>query len=99
MSDQPRMRVSCALNCIAKQRAVDVWDDMEIDDDATPQSVARTTLLSWYEEREGHLVPVVSSDEDIPDEVIVRTPDGKQVLARWTIVDEITARFEQGCFT
>ena len=101
MSDQPRkMRVNFGLHCIAKQLPVDFWPNMEIDVSADPRAIARRSLSYWYKEKEGHLVPLVDPDGDnlVPDEVVISTPQGK-VLGRWTIVDEINARFEQGHLT
>jgi hypothetical protein len=92
--DLSRKCVIFFLNCIARKRPIAVWDDMKISASEDPQVIARRSLGYWYEEREGHLVPLVKSDSSclVPDEVIIREPRGK-VLARWTIVDEINARF------
>jgi hypothetical protein len=92
--DQSRKRVIFSLNCVARKRPVAVWADMKISASEDPQVIARRSLSYWYEEREGHLMPLVKSDPGclVPDEVIIREPRGK-LLARWTIVDEINARF------
>ena len=89
-----RKRVTYLLNCVAKNQPVAVWDDMEISATEDPRVIARRSLGCWYEECEGHLVPLVKSGPDylVPDEVVIRTPRG-DVLGRWTIVDEINARF------
>jgi hypothetical protein len=90
-----RIPITIATNCIAKNCAVDVWDtDMPADFD--PQELARRTLSYWFTEQYGHLVPLVSPENGaVPDEIVIRARRGK-MLGRWTIVDEINARFEAG---
>lgn len=93
--NQSRVPIIIAINCIAKNCAVDALE-AEMPSDRDPQELARRTLGYWFKEQHGHLVPLVSPENcPVPDEVVIRERRGA-VLARWTIVDEINARFA-GC--
>jgi hypothetical protein len=91
--NESRKHVIVELNCVAKRMPVDHWETaISVTDD--PQLLARNTLVGgFYEEREGHLVPLVQCGADclVPDEIIVREMGGK-ILARWNIVGEKNAR-------
>ena len=83
------------LNCIARGMFVDLWKDV-IPEDARwsdMPTVAQQCLRVWWPEREGQLSPIVEPSElnPIPDEVIIKTHDGR-IVFRWTIADELIAR-------
>jgi hypothetical protein len=89
---QLETRVNINLNCKAKGLAVGGWPDDVIS--GREQEIARRTLLAYFDEREGYLVPLVNSDPGclVPDEVVITDYRDGKVLARWNIVDEMNAR-------
>jgi len=80
------------LNCFARGTPVDRWAGT-IAAETTPEElveISRRCLLKyWIEDKSGNLVPAGSGAEQtlIPDEVVVRAPDGR-ALYRRTIIDE-----------
>ncbi len=80
------------LNSFTCGTRVDCWPG-KISSETTPAElieISRRCLLTyWKEDDKGSLVPQNSPTEEtpIPDEVVVRAPDGR-ALYRRTIVDE-----------
>jgi hypothetical protein len=80
------------LNSFARGVRVDRWPGT-ITAETTPSDlieISRRYLLSyWKEDEGGRLAPACAAAEQIPipDEVVVRAPDGR-ALYRRTIIDE-----------
>jgi len=85
------------LNCVARSMRVDGWSAF-IPSAATwdeVRAIGRSCLLRfWKEDGHGSLAPEWTSSErnPIPDEVVIRAPDGR-ALYRRSIVEEKMARW------
>jgi hypothetical protein len=56
--------------------------------------MGKRCLLAWWPEREGELSPIIEPSErnPIPDEVVVKTPDGR-IVFRYNIVQAMNAQY------
>jgi hypothetical protein len=68
---------------------IDAFDAPVARSDQDPRSIAERYLLSWYNKKDGRLVPW-STSSPVPDEAIVTMTDGR--TGRFTIVDWMNAR-------
>ena len=83
---------NCEIELNVRGARVDRWSrtvPAGATQDQLPEIGRRCLLGFWKHDESGDLVPLCEPTEHspIPDEVVIRAPDGR-ALYRWTIVEE-----------